>query len=77
MEITELTEINEKEDKKSPAEIFKENKTALYSVLFYSAGLILGAFIYTKYSGEGLNELIKTLNSTEFLTSFISNVPIG
>ena len=74
MEITELTEINEKEDKKSPAEIFKENKTALYSVLFYSAGLILGAFIYTKYSGEGLNELIKTLNSTEFLTSFINNL---
>lgn len=74
MEITELTEINEKEDKKSPAEIFKENKTAFYSVLFYSAGLILGAFIYTKYSGEGLNELIKTLNSTEFLTSFINNL---
>lgn len=74
MEITELTEIKEKEPKKSPAEIFKENKTAFYSVLFYTAGLLLGAFIYVKCSGDALNELIKMLNSTEFLTAFINNL---
>ncbi|MCD7872919.1 MAG: stage II sporulation protein M [Clostridiales bacterium] len=76
MEKLEIKEIkaNEKKERKSFEEIFKENKTVFYSIMFYTAGLLLGSFIYIKCNNESLNELITASNSNNFLNIFINNL---
>lgn len=73
MEITSLTEIKEK---KSAAELFTENKTAVYSVIFYTAGLLLGSLIYAKCSNETLNEIIKAISEGSFTLALINNLSL-
>lgn len=70
----EKLELIEKKKKKSFEEIFKENKTVIYSVLFYVAGLICGSMIYVKCKNEQLDEIINAADTNEFLVLFINNL---
>ena len=79
MKLSENLQINEnkkekKEPKKSIYEIFSENKTVIYSIIFFAAGLSCGALIYKKCRTEGLDEMIKSAVSNEFLNLFINNL---
>ena len=79
MKLTENLQINEnkkekKEPKKSIYEIFSENKTVIYSIIFFAAGLLCGALIYKKCRTEALDEMIKSAVSNEFLNLFINNL---
>ena len=77
--MSENLQINEnkkekKEPKKSIYEIFSENKTVIYSIIFFAAGLLCGALIYKKCRTEALDEMIKSAVSNEFLNLFINNL---
>lgn len=79
MKLSENLQINEnkkekKEPKKSIYEIFSENKTVIYSIIFFTAGLLCGALIYKKCRTEALDEMIKSAVSNEFLNLFINNL---
>ncbi len=79
MKLSENLQINEnkkekKEPKKSIYEIFTENKTVIYSIIFFAAGLLCGALIYKKCRTEALDEMIKSAVSNEFLNLFINNL---
>lgn len=79
MKLSENLQINEnkkkkKEPKKSIYEIFSENKTVIYSIIFFAAGLLCGALIYKKCRTEALDEMIKSAVSNEFLNLFINNL---
>ena len=79
MKLSENLQINEnkkekKEPKKSMYEIFSENKTVIYSIIFFAAGLLCGALIYKKCRTEALDEMIKSAVSNEFLNLFINNL---
>lgn len=79
MKLSENLRINEnkkekKEPKKSIYEIFSENKTVIYSIIFFAAGLLCGALIYKKCRTEALDEMIKSAVSNEFLNLFINNL---
>ncbi len=54
-------------------EFYKNNKVLIYSVLFYSAGLICGAFIYKKCKCDALNSLFAISDNT-FWQEFINNL---
>ena len=79
MKLSENLQINEnkkekKEPKKSIYEIFTENKTVIYSIIFFAAGLLCGALIYKKCRTEALDEIIKSAVSNDFLNLFINNL---
>lgn len=79
MKLSENLQINEnkkekKDPKKSIYEIFSENKTVIYSIIFFAAGLLCGALIYKKCRTEALDEMIKSAVSNEFLNLFINNL---
>lgn len=79
MKITETfqkseTKKEKKEPKKSIYEIFSENKTVIYSVIFFAAGLLCGALIYKKCRTDALDEIIQSAASNEFLNLFINNL---
>lgn len=59
---------------KSLYDIFYENKSALYGILFYAAGLLCGAFLYQKCKTDALNELITANSSGDFTNLFINNL---
>lgn len=73
-ELTELTEFAElaeiKENKFSFN--FTENKSYIYTAVFYLCGLIIGSVLYKNSSSETLNSLITSKNG-EFLQLFINN----
>ncbi len=54
-------------------EFYKSNKVLIYSVLFYSAGLICGAFIYKRCKCDALNSLF-TISDNTFWQEFINNL---
>lgn len=76
----ELSE-NTKFDKKIDSEEFKEkfefnfheNKSLIYTVLFYCFGLFLGSYFYKIASGEALDKLIKP-NEESLITLFTSDL---
>ncbi|MGN0521796.1 MAG: hypothetical protein ACI4IQ_04065, partial [Eubacterium sp.] len=51
--------ITEIEDNKKFNFDFKENRAIIYTIIFYSVGLFLGAYFYKIASGDSLNNLIK------------------
>lgn len=51
-----------------------DNRTIIYSVLFYVAGLIFGAFIYAKFNGDALNSLILSGISDKFLQQLVNDL---
>jgi hypothetical protein len=53
---------------------FLKNKTLIFSMLFYTAGLIFGAFLYAKFKGDALNSLILAGNSDIFLQQLINDL---
>lgn len=55
--------------------IFTENKTVFYSVVFYAAGLLCGAYAYKKCQNNILNDFISS-KSDEFLQLFLNNLSI-
>ncbi len=59
---------------KSLYDIFFENKSALYGIMFYAAGLLCGAFLYQKCKTDALNELITANSSNDFTNLFINNL---
>lgn len=65
----------EKKEKKDLLSLFSENKTFLYSVVFYAAGLFCGSYVYLKCQNEILNNLLVVQNQ-EFLQSFLNNLSL-
>lgn len=59
---------------KSFYDIFIENKSFFYSVLFYCAGLLCGSFLYQKCQTDTLNNLISANASNDFTSIFINNL---
>lgn len=73
-----ITFDNFKSDKSLP-QIITEEKDFIYPLLFYIAGVILGAFGYVSFSGELLNKALKTLinvKTDSFLSLFIGNFSV-
>lgn len=68
-------EIKEKKEHKDFYTLFKENKTFIYSIIFYVAGLICGSFIYKKCQNDVLNEVLASTNES-FIQLFINNLSI-
>ncbi len=64
-----------KEDKKDFFEIFKENKTIIYSVIFYAAGLLCGSYVYKKLENDLLNQMLAP-GKEEFLQLFLNNLSL-
>ncbi len=69
----ENNEIIEKKEHKDLYTLFKENKTFIYSIFFYIAGLICGSLIYKKCQNNTLNEVLSATNES-FLQLFINNL---
>lgn len=67
--ITGLTEINEKKQFKIE---FKDIKSELYTMIFYSFGLFVGSYLYKIAQSDTLDALIKPENNA-LLNLFISN----
>ena len=65
----------EEKEKKDLFELFSENKTFLYSVIFYAAGLFCGSYVYLKCQNEILNGLLAAQNE-EFLQAFLNNLSL-
>lgn len=61
-----------KKKKNKPSFDFNENKSIIYTALFYSFGLFIGAYFYKISSSETLNSLLKP-EKENILNLFISN----
>lgn len=64
-----------KTDKKDFYTLFSENKTYIYSILFYIAGLLSGSFIYRNCQNEVLNKILNSSNE-EFMQLLLNNLSI-
>lgn len=64
-----------KRESKDIIEIFKENKTVVYSVIFYAAGLLCGAYAYKKCQNDLLNSVLSA-KSEDFLQLLLNNLSI-
>ena len=62
-------------DRKDLFSYFTENKTYIYSVLFYIAGLLCGSFIYRNCQNEVLNKLLNTSNG-EYVQLLLNNLSL-
>lgn len=62
-------------DKKDIFTLFSENKTYIYSVLFYIAGLLAGSFIYKNCKNEVLDKILNS-PSEEFIQLLFNNLSI-
>lgn len=62
-------------DKKDIFTLFSENKTFIYSVLFYLAGLLAGSFVYKNCQNEVLNKILNSSNE-DFLQLLMNNLSI-
>ncbi len=62
-------------DKKDVFTLFIENKTYIYSVLFYIAGLLTGSFIYKNCRNEVLDNILNSPNE-EFVQLLLNNLSI-
>lgn len=71
----ENNEVMEKKEHKDLYTLFKENKTFIYSIMFYIAGLICGSLIYKKCQNDVLNEVLSATNES-FLQLFINNLSV-
>ena len=60
-------------DKKDVFTLFIENKTYIYSVLFYIAGLLTGSFIYKNCRNEVLDNILNSPNE-EFIQLLLNNL---
>ncbi|MCH5317769.1 MAG: stage II sporulation protein M [Eubacterium sp.] len=65
----------EEKEKKDLFELFSENKTFLYSVIFYAAGLFCGSYVYLKCKNDLLNSLF-AVQTEDFLQSFLNNLSL-
>ena len=74
-EIEKAFTFEEDKEKKDLFSLFSENKTFLYSVIFYAAGLFCGSYVYLKCQNEILNGLLIAQNQ-EFLQSFLNNLSL-
>ncbi len=72
-EITKLELIET--DKKDWFVLFTENKTFIYSVLFYAAGLLCGSFIYKNCKNDVLNNILSAKNG-DFLQLLLNNLSL-
>ncbi len=64
-------DFNEKEKKEITFD-FAKNKAVIYSALFYSFGLFIGAYLYKITQFESINKLLKPEES-EFLNLLLTN----
>ncbi|MDE5605064.1 MAG: stage II sporulation protein M [Eubacterium sp.] len=64
-----------KTDRKDFYTLFSENKTYIYSILFYIAGLLSGSFIYRNCQNEVLNKVLNSSNE-EFMQLLLNNLSI-
>lgn len=62
-------------DKKDIFTLFSENKTYIYSILFYIAGLLAGSFIYKNCKNEVLDKILNSPNE-EFIQLLFNNLSI-
>ncbi|MDE6124841.1 MAG: stage II sporulation protein M [Eubacterium sp.] len=60
-------------DKKDLFTLFTENKTFLYSIIFYAAGLLCGSFIYKNCQNSVLDGILSAANQ-DFLQMFLNNL---
>ena len=74
-EIEKAFTFEEEKEKKDLFTLFSENKTFLYSVIFYAAGLFCGSYVYLKCQNEILNGILMAQNE-EFLQSFLNNLSL-
>ena len=56
-------------------ELFTENKTFLYSVIFYAAGLFCGSYVYQKCQNDILNNVL-AMSNDEFLQMFLNSLSL-
>lgn len=62
-------------DKKDLFTLFSENKTFIYSVLFYAAGLLCGSFIYKNCRNDILNNILSAADG-DFLQLLMNNLSL-
>ena len=62
-------------DKKDLFTLFSENKTFIYSVLFYVAGLLCGSFIYRNCQNEVLNKILNSFDE-DFVQLLLNNLSV-
>lgn len=77
-ELKEFEKADEAEkfkEKKDIFEIFSENKSYIYTMIFYAAGLLCGSFVYQKCQNEALDKLFSAANE-EFLQMFLNNLSL-
>lgn len=77
MEEFEIFKI-ENEDEKEKFDFvsfFKQNKTYIYSLFFYFAGLICGSFIYKKCQSDVLNSILAP-NDDSFVQMLVNNLSV-
>ena len=74
-ELEKAFTFEEEKEKKDLFALFSENKTFLYSVIFYAAGLFCGSYVYLKCQNEILNGLL-VAQSEDFLQSFLNNLSL-
>ena len=74
-EKTFTIEEEEEKEKKDLFALFSENKTFLYSVIFYVAGLFCGSYVYQKCQNDILNGILAA-QKEEFLQLFLNNLSL-
>ena len=62
-------------EKKDWFELFTENKTFLYAVIFYAAGLFCGSYVYQKCQNDVLNNVL-AMSNNEFLQAFLNSLSL-
>lgn len=75
--MSEFKIFDKKEDKEpfDFFEFFSENKTFIYSVIFYFAGLLCGSYIYKNCQNEVLNNILAMKNES-FIQELINNLSV-
>jgi hypothetical protein len=66
------TDDTKKKEKINFKEKFKENKTIVYTIIYYSLGLFIGAYFYKLSSSETIDNLLKPTENS-LLSLFISD----
>ncbi len=54
-------------------EFYQKNKVLIYSIIFYSGGLISGAFIYKKCKSDALNSIFE-ISQNNFSQELVNNL---
>lgn len=75
MENFEIFDKKEEKTKFDFFDFFTKNKTFIYSVIFYFAGLLCGSFVYKRCQNDVLNSILAA-NDESFIQMLINNLSV-